>query len=488
MTQPPIRSYRSSNHLNSRPSGASNPVPACCPRLTPRYILFPVASRVLAARIPTGATRKPTGTAAAISAPPSQCLDAFVIALNHGRCDGEKWYASTLQLQLASLPLCAACRSASTLHLTVETFTPRSVWSASDATGGGAGLGAGVGVGAAPAAGNASETLSQKSGRTTVATRVPRFRARGVRWKLPATKMTRASSDALANVEYLFLGSDFTDEKDRPTDDVERITWPRRLKRLVFDHHFDRPIERVTWPASLRQLTFGNRFDQPIRGVAWPGSLQQLIFGMSFDQRVDGVEWPASLEQLVFGRRFNQPISGTSWPASLLELTFGGNFHQPVEMVVFPAWLQQVSSLGLFDQAIENVIWPSSLLRLTFGDDFSQPIERVAWPTSLRQVVFGYRFDYPIERVVWPTSLQKLSFGYSFNQPIDGVVWPASLQQLTFGDMFDQPIENVSWPASLLKLTLGHQFSYPTTYLCGLGLTGEVFVIRRGPRNTAAEL
>lgn len=67
-----------------------------------------------------------------------QCLDAFAIALNHvcgkGKpcCSGGsdsgggpmRWYASTLNLQLASLDLCRTCRSVATLHILVEDGTP----------------------------------------------------------------------------------------------------------------------------------------------------------------------------------------------------------------------------------------------------------------------------------------------------------------------------------------------------------------------------
>ncbi|CAM9669642.1 unnamed protein product, partial [Hapterophycus canaliculatus] len=55
-----------------------------------------------------------------------RCLDAFTIAL-HQACGGSlrRWYASTLQLQLASLGFCRACRSVPTLHVRVNRSTPR---------------------------------------------------------------------------------------------------------------------------------------------------------------------------------------------------------------------------------------------------------------------------------------------------------------------------------------------------------------------------
>lgn len=61
-----------------------------------------------------------------------RCLDAFVVALNQA-CEGRKnsWYTSTLELQLASLEFCKACRSVSTLRVLVDTTTPRSLmWAA----------------------------------------------------------------------------------------------------------------------------------------------------------------------------------------------------------------------------------------------------------------------------------------------------------------------------------------------------------------------
>ncbi|CAN0223234.1 unnamed protein product, partial [Ectocarpus fasciculatus] len=56
-------------------------------------------------------------------------FDALVVALSQA-CDGGKkrWYASTLELQLASLDICRVCRSISTLHVRVKDQAPRSLW------------------------------------------------------------------------------------------------------------------------------------------------------------------------------------------------------------------------------------------------------------------------------------------------------------------------------------------------------------------------
>ncbi|CAB1116698.1 unnamed protein product [Ectocarpus sp. CCAP 1310/34] len=61
---------------------------------------------------------------------PTQCFDAFVVALSQA-CEGgnKRSYTSTLELPLASLDICRAGRSTSTLHVRVQYQTPRSFWS-----------------------------------------------------------------------------------------------------------------------------------------------------------------------------------------------------------------------------------------------------------------------------------------------------------------------------------------------------------------------
>ncbi|CAN0426918.1 unnamed protein product, partial [Ectocarpus sp. 12 AP-2014] len=59
------------------------------------------------------------------------CLDALVVALNE-TCNGNSWYTSTEELQLASLEFCIACRNCPTVHLKVEAHTPRRLLAATD--------------------------------------------------------------------------------------------------------------------------------------------------------------------------------------------------------------------------------------------------------------------------------------------------------------------------------------------------------------------
>ncbi|CAM9571881.1 unnamed protein product, partial [Laminaria digitata] len=58
------------------------------------------------------------------------CLDAFIIALNQA-CDGEIGYVPTLNLQLASVQLCVACRRSATLRVRVDDATPHTLLTAS---------------------------------------------------------------------------------------------------------------------------------------------------------------------------------------------------------------------------------------------------------------------------------------------------------------------------------------------------------------------
>lgn len=59
---------------------------------------------------------------------PRRCLDAFTVAL-HQAFEGQRWYTSTAQLQLASLQFCRACRSVLTLYMiTVDVDTPEHLW------------------------------------------------------------------------------------------------------------------------------------------------------------------------------------------------------------------------------------------------------------------------------------------------------------------------------------------------------------------------
>ena len=176
-------------------------------------------------------------------------LDVLNVVLLQA-CEGgeNRWYASTLELQLVSLELCRACRSVPILHVRVEAGTPRTLWSTDGSRGG--------------------------------------------------IRVARSVS-----LRRLSFGYGF----DQP---MAGVVWPASLQRLSFGYGFDQPIAGIVWPASLQRLSFGYGFKQPIAGVVWPASLQRLSFGYGFDQPIAGVVWPASLHQLSLGVRFNQSIAG----------------------------------------------------------------------------------------------------------------------------------------------------------------------------------
>jgi len=229
------------------------------------------------------------------------------VAINQAGWGGEEksWYTSTLELQLASLEFCRACRNVSTLLVHVDAATPRSLW--------------------APDAGHSAQ---QESPTSNVLSRVPSVRALGVSW-------SRCSVDHL-----------------------QQMSTP---KFLSFGQSFSEPITEVGLPASLLQLSFGECFNQPVLGVAWPPCLVQLSFGVKFNQPIVGVVWPDSLQQLSFRDDFNQPLVGVVWPSSLQKLSFGTCFNEPIVGVVWPASLQQLSLGMKFNQPILGVVWPSSL-------------------------------------------------------------------------------------------------------------------------------
>ncbi|CAN0191062.1 unnamed protein product, partial [Ectocarpus sp. 6 AP-2014] len=95
----------------------------------------------------------------------SRFMDALTVALNQaydsraGDCDNVRWFTSTLDLQLASLDLCRACRSVPTLLVKIDHDTPRSLWT--------------------PTVYGGAD--SAPSGR------VPPLRAHGVKWEIEAT-------------------------------------------------------------------------------------------------------------------------------------------------------------------------------------------------------------------------------------------------------------------------------------------------------------
>ena len=355
---------------------------------------------------------------------PSLCLDAFAVALLHGTYDGNQWYASTKNVQLASLRFCGLCRrgAPSTLHLRVDGGTPRRLWAGDSAAAAAVDADAAVtssGGGAVVVVPDTTTEGRRPPGEEetgeVVDSRVPRIRGvRGVTWELPAAMLGSASRESFANLGSLRFGDDFNESLDG-------VVWPRGLRRLVLGEGFDQPVDGVRWPPSLTEVTFSVSFNQPISAVAWPPSLQQLTFGLLFDQPIDRVALPPSLRRLIFEGSFNQPIQGVSWPPRLEELTF--KFCRSRSRCVVSA----------FNQPLQGVEWPESLKELTFGRCFNQPVEGVRWPRALMRLRFGGKFNQPIQGVAWPPSLQEVAFSASFCQPVAGIRWPSSLKRLTFG-------------------------------------------------------
>lgn len=82
-------------------------------------------------------------------------------------------------LLVASLEFCLACRSVSTLHVTVEIRTPRRLWATSP-----------------------ERPSSRRRGRTQ--NRLIRVRARGMTWMTSAdVELMSRDNDLLANVEFV---------------------------------------------------------------------------------------------------------------------------------------------------------------------------------------------------------------------------------------------------------------------------------------------
>lgn len=189
-------------------------------------------------------------------------------------CDGEKWYTSTQQLQLASLDLCTACRGVPTLALSVELSTPEYLWAE-----------------AAPAP-RGRLTGQKKPLEARTRTRVPLFGPRRVMWKLPASRLRLARKELWANVECLLFTGYNNDRVD------EGFSWPPGLKRLDLGYRFISCIEEVAWPATLEHLSLGRHFNQPVQNVVWPESLQEISFGAGFWQPLRGVKWPASMRRV----------------------------------------------------------------------------------------------------------------------------------------------------------------------------------------------
>lgn len=294
---------------------------------------------------------------------------------------GKQWYVSTTQLQLASIEFCVACRSATTLHLTVDDRTPHRLLARADA----------------PAPG--PEELG-------VSARVPRFRARTVAWHRRSCAELRSPIYALTEVQIFSFGGGFDASLDG-------VSWPKRVKTIHFGDDFDQSLDRSTLPPYLDEVLFGRDFNRPIDGVCWPASLRYMNVGDLFDQPILHVSWPPNLQELRLGKNFNQPIAGIAWPASLEHLTFGD-------------W---------FNQHIDEVVWPSCMQQLSFGRSFDQPITNMSWPESLRFITLGQWFNQPLNGLSrsMPSLVGiKLLFDTNMYSPsLAGIDWPARLETLT---------------------------------------------------------
>lgn len=164
-------------------------------------------------------------------------LDVITVALNQMR-GGEEWYTSTAQLQLASFEFCAACRSVTTLALTVDWYNVRSLVDSID-----------------------SAPSDQKRKRVSG---VPRLRARRVKWNLRSAVELRHTIYASADASIVEIGDDFEGR-------LQRIVWPHRLQTLEFgsESRFNDRIDGVAWPASFQRITSRGCFNQTLHGVAW---------------------------------------------------------------------------------------------------------------------------------------------------------------------------------------------------------------------------
>ncbi|CAM9974370.1 unnamed protein product [Pylaiella littoralis] len=191
------------------------------------------------------------------SAGGNMCLDAFIVALSQA-CEGgdKRWYASTLQLHLASMDFCRACRSIPILHVRIDDGSPRSLWNP----------------------GRAQPRPNTRSTKIRTSSRVPVVRALRLTLRLPMKVMQESAATELWTwVEVMELRGSSS------AGFLRSIRLPHGLKRLVVDTDVETRVEGVSWPASLKQLSFGEWYNHPISGVVWPASLQQLSFGWIFD-------------------------------------------------------------------------------------------------------------------------------------------------------------------------------------------------------------
>lgn len=172
----------------------------------------------------------------------SRCLDAFIVALGQV-CEGglKQWYASTLELQLASLEFCRACRGTRVLAVRVNDRTSRSLWFSPT-----------------------SETrrTTRRAKKLCFSTRVPGVRARCLEWALPMDDLVRSTKVELWRWSEVLLLRGLVSARS-----LKSVTWPAALRKLVLGVDLEVYVWAAPWPRTLEHLVFGNHFNKPIDGV-----------------------------------------------------------------------------------------------------------------------------------------------------------------------------------------------------------------------------
>ena len=150
-----------------------------------------------------------------------RCLQAFTAALNQACGGGGKtWYVSTMNLQLASVQLCIACRAVAPLHVRLGQGIPRSMW---------------------------ATDISPAQPATEVA-ELP------VPSRVPVVQMLSATWD----IDLRTFRS-----SQRPCAEAPSRGW--RLKLSCFS--VEGGVNSVTWPVSLLKLSFGAGFNHSNDGL-----------------------------------------------------------------------------------------------------------------------------------------------------------------------------------------------------------------------------
>lgn len=238
----------------------------------------------------------------------SRCVDAFTVALfqaYHRKEEEWAWYVSTLELQLASLDFCRACRRVPTLHFRVLDETPRTLWAPR-----GDQSRQKLREQVPPSSATDSENATDVA--EAIPSRVPEVRAACLTWALGhKTLECSGGFKRWGDLRSLRLPGG-----GRRWPGAKSMEWPRTLKVLMVDVWFDELVRATSWPAHLQELTVGLYFNRPLSEIVWPASLRRLSFEPGLDS-IDGVVWPPRLQQLSLGSLFDHPIAGVVWPASL---------------------------------------------------------------------------------------------------------------------------------------------------------------------------